>query len=338
MAPLLDAQAPPAGAHAPRTDRQAGLAGADATRADVHQHIWTRTLLDALAARDAPPLVRRDHGQTVLHAAGETPYVITEESEAPARRAELLRADGLHLAIVAPSSPIGIEALPRPEAREMIAAHLAGVSSLPPQFLHWGPLALDRPDQADVDELASAGCAGVALAAGALGGRASLEAVGPLLERAAARRLPVFIHPGAGDRSKAHGPPESPWWPALTDYVAQMQAAWITFAAYGRAAHPELTVVFAMLAGGAPLLAERLAARGGPDVELRDPATFYDTSSYGPTAVEMMARIVGPDQLVYGSDRPVAEPLKTGRERLLQESAGRLLARLGTQVALETAR
>jgi hypothetical protein len=39
-----------------------------------------------------------------------------------------------------------------------------------------------------------------------------------------------------------------------------------------------------------------------------DSNLFYDTSSYGPRAVRAMARIVGPEQLVYGSDRPVVEP------------------------------
>ena len=69
-----------------------------------------------------------------------------------------------------------------------------------------------------------------------------------------------------------------------------------------------LTVLFAMLAGGAPLLSERLQARGGPPIELQDPRLFYDSSSYGPSAIEAMARRVGPEQLVYGSDRPVIEP------------------------------
>ena len=36
----------------------------------------------------------------------------------------------------------------------------------------------------------------------------------------------------------------------------------------------------------------------------------------------MMARRVGETQLLYGSDRPVVEPVPTGRERLLQENAG----------------
>lgn len=299
--------------------------------ADLHQHIWTAPLIDALAQRDELPLVRHERGLTVLHAAGEQPYVIDRAAETPARRADLLRADGLEVAVIAPSSPIGIEALPRADARELIAAHLEGVFALPPQFLGWGPVGLDHPNPADVDEFLSRGCVGISLPAGALAGRASIDAVGPLLERAALRAAPLFVHPGnalQADRRAAPGAAQAPWWRALTDYVAQMQAAWLAFAAHGRAQHPELIVVFSMLAGGAPLLSERLVARRGPDVELRDPLIFYDTSSYGPAAVEMMARTVGPDQLAYGSDRPVIEPLKTGRERPLQENAGRLVAGL----------
>ena len=42
--------------------------------------------------------------------------------------------------------------------------------------------------------------------------------------------------------------------------------------------------------------------------------------------VETMARWVGPGQLVYGSDRPVVDPVLTGREAELMASAGALFA------------
>ena len=42
-------------------------------------------------------------------------------------------------------------------------------------------------------------------------------------------------------------------WSALTGYVAEMQAAWLTFATAGRRDHPDLRILFAILAGGAPL-------------------------------------------------------------------------------------
>ncbi len=295
---------------------------------DVHQHIWTAALLERLAARDEPPLVRRSEGLTVLHSTAEPPYVIDVDAEAPERRTRLVADDGIDLALVAMSSPIGIEALPRDDALELIDAHLKGVGELPREFAAWGPVALDGAGAADVDRTLTRGCVGITLPAGALAGPARLEQLQPLLGRAAERRAPVFVHPGRapGQRPAPAEFGEPTWWRPLTDYVSQMQAAWLTFAALGRREHPDLKVVFAMLAGGAPLISERLSSRGGPELDLRDPNTYYETSSYGPAAVEMTARRVGTRQLVYGSDRPVVEPTPTGREHELQANAAELLA------------
>ena len=82
----------------------------------------------------------------------------------------------------------------------------------------------------------------------------------------------------------------------------------LAWAQWGRAAHPELKVVWAMLAGCAPLHAERLGARGGPAAAVHDDRSWFDVSSYGPKAVDAMLRVVGVDRLVLGSDRPVVEP------------------------------
>jgi predicted TIM-barrel fold metal-dependent hydrolase len=299
---------------------------------DIHQHIWTESLLDALAVRDELPFVRRDHGLTVLHSVDERPYVIDTDAESASRRLTLLRRDGLDAAVVALSSPIGIEALPGNQARELIAAHLDGVRALPDEFGAWGPVALESADPADVDRVVNGGCVGVSLPAAALAGPDALDLVDPILGRTAALGAPLFVHPGPapatrrGDVSLG----EPLWWRPLTDYVAQMQAAWLSFAALGRRRHPELEVIFAMLAGGAPLLSERLAARGGPQVDVRDPLVYYETSSYGPTAVEAMARRVGPDQLLYGSDRPVIEPHPTGREAILRANGARVVQSAGS--------
>jgi hypothetical protein len=237
--------------------------------------------------------------------------------------------DGLDRAAISLSSPIGVEMLPRAEAVALIGAYLAGVAALPEEFLVWGPIALDGLDPADVDRLVLRGCLGISLPAPALAGPEALAATGPVLGRAAELGVPVFVHPGSVGGLGCASLTEPVWWTALTDYVAQMQAAWLTFAAFGRAEHPDLVVLFAMLAGGAPLLSERLAARGGPPIDVRDPLAFYDTTSYGPAAVEAMAERVGVDRLVYGSDRPVAEPTPTGLEPTLAANGTRLLQRAG---------
>ena len=46
---------------------------------------------------------------------------------------------------------------------------------------------------------------------------------------------------------------------------------------------------------------------------MHDPLTFFDTSSYGPSAIDAMLRVVGVDRLLYGSDRPVIEPVALRR-------------------------
>src|SRR5262249_12571716 len=154
----------------------------------------------------------------------------------------------------------------------------------------------------------------------------------PLLARAEALQTTVFVHPGPGRNPHNRNPhngnrhnhlPREPslteplWWAALTDYVSQMQAAWLTFATLGRRRHQNLRILFAILAAGAPLHAERLAARGGPPLDLHDPLIFYETSSYGPQMIEAMANQVGIAQLVYGSDRPVIEPPRTAHDATL---------------------
>jgi predicted TIM-barrel fold metal-dependent hydrolase len=306
------------------------VCAANSQQLDLHQHFWSEPLLDALAMRHRLPFVRRADGLTVLHSANERPYVIDLRSETPDRRRCLLHEDGIERVLIALSSPIGIEALPEADAAELIGAHLDGVLALGDEFAAWGPIAVDRPGPDQVDRLLARGCVGVSLPAGALAGDAALDRIGPLLERVALNGVPVLVHPGptadVGRGACEASLAEPLWWRALTDYVAQMQAAWLTFAARGRREHPRLAIVFAMLAGLAPLQRERLATRGGPSIDLRDRNVFYDTSSYGDEAIEAMVRCVGAEQLVYGSDRPVIEPLASRRDAALRANGAELLA------------
>ncbi len=297
-------------------------------RIDAHQHIWTQPLLDRLAAREQWPFATRQRGITVLHCAGEQPWVIDVAAEAVERRTSLLDVDGVEAAVIALSSPIGIEALAREESLELISAHLDGVAGLGRRFAAWGPIALDRPEPDDVDQLLARGCVGISVPAGALAGPWHATALEPVLRRVAAYGVPLFVHPGPAPdiQPPARTLGDPLWWPALTDYVAQMQAAWLTVMTQVRHEFPTLTVVFAMLAGGAPLHCERLRARGCESVDLRDPHAFYDTSSYGPVMIDALARQVGESQLVYGSDRPVIEPTHSGREAVLGANAAALFA------------
>ena len=275
---------------------------------DVHQHLWTEPLLAALERRSELPYVRVEQGLAVLHLAGERPYVIDVETETSQRAAALVEQDGLDRALVCLSSPIGIEALPRSEALPLLEAYHEGALALGGPFGVWGAVCIDACDAGDVDRALGRGCVGISLPAGALASLGALAGVAPILSRLEERGAPLLIHPGPGRWSQVEAFEAPIWWPALTSYVWQMSAAWLAFLAAARARHPRLRVVFAMLAGLAPLQAERLAARGGPAGRLSDPLIFYETSSYGPRSVAAMSRLVGAGQLLYGSDRPVVEP------------------------------
>jgi hypothetical protein len=281
-------------------------------RIDVHQHFWSEPLIEALARRRELPFVRSEHGLNVLYLAGERPFVLDLATETVEQRSALVELDGLDRALVCLSSPLGIASLPRARALPLIEAYHEGAFALGEPFEVWGAVALDSPDPQDVDRALDRGCVGVSLPAGALASVTCYASLRPLLARLEARAAPVLVHPGPGlgtvPRAHECSLEDPLWWPALTRYVFEMQAAWLSFRAAGRAAHPRLRVVFTMLAGLAPLHAERLSARGGPAPEEHDPLTFYDTSSYDPAAMRALAERVGSDQLLYGSDRPVVEP------------------------------
>jgi predicted TIM-barrel fold metal-dependent hydrolase len=282
---------------------------------DVHQHLLGEPLVEALARRTEAPMLIRHREGWIFRVPAEPDSVLAFGATDVAGRAAALDEDGVDRALVALSTALGVESLPGEEALELIEAHHQGLDDLPTEFGGWGAVQLESPDPFEVDAALDRGRVGITLPAPALADLDSLAAVGPLLARLEARDAPLFVHPGpvgwpaTGRPAPVAGATPPPvWWPALTDYVAQMQAAWFAFLHAGRAAHPRLRVLFAMLAGGAPLQLERYAARSGSPVPAPDPLVFYDTSSYGPRMLSAMTEAVGPAQLVFGSDRPVVDP------------------------------
>ncbi|MEU5892121.1 amidohydrolase [Streptomyces sp. NPDC047461] len=266
---------------------------------DVHQHLWTPSLVAALRSRREPP---RLDGWT-LHLDGEPPYGIPPADHDVARRAELAGADGLGRALVSMSAPIGVEWLPSAEARPLLDAYHEGAAALPEPFGAWAAAGVRDIDAKATAEDLDGGFVGLQLPADALLDATGYARCAPLLDLLEERDLPLFVHPGP-----APGGPVGPgWWPAMVPYVQQMHAAWFAFRAFGRPRHPRLRVCFALLAGLAPLHGERFAARGDGSAAV-DPDVFVETSSYGPRSVDAVARALGTDAVVQGSDRPYAEP------------------------------
>jgi 6-methylsalicylate decarboxylase len=279
---------------------------------DVHQHLWPEPLLAELARRRAAPRLRRRRESWVVEVPGEPEAAVDLADHDPERRVDLLRGDGLDRAYVALSTPLGIEALPPDAARPLLDAWHEGAAALPAELGAWAAPSVDEPDPDHLSTLLDRGFVGACLPAEALASAAGVDRCGGLLELLDASGAPLLVHPGPGpgtlpgpaiDRATAVAPS---WWPAVTRYVAAMNAAWHAFGLYGRPSHPRLRVCFAMLAGLGPLHRERLVARGGRPAA--DPDVFLDTSSYGPRAVDAIIRELGVDALVHGSDRPVTPP------------------------------
>src|SRR5215207_6989828 len=140
-----------------------------ATAIDIHQHLWPEPLLRALSERREPPrLVRAAEGWT-LRLAGEPDAPVDLADHDPDRRAALAQADGLDRVLIAPSTPLGVEALPAREAEPLLEAYHDGVAALPAPFGAWAAIGLDDPDPATLSRLLDAGFAGACVAADALG-------------------------------------------------------------------------------------------------------------------------------------------------------------------------
>ena len=300
---------------------------------DVHQHLWPPELIDALRRRNTAP---RLDGWS-LHLPGEPVYQVDPADHDLARRAELAAKDGIGLALVSLSSPLGIEHLPSAEAKPLLDAYHAGAARLGEPFGAWAAASLDAPQPDELGRLLAAGFYGLQLPATALADAAGYRRCESLLETLVRHDRPLLIHPGPVSPPKpgtAPGADPGPgWWPAMVSYVAQMHAAWFAFQAFGRPAHPGLRVCFAMLAGLAPLHGERAANRGAADGRTgHDPEVWLEVSSYGPDAIGAVAAVCGVDALILGSDRPYAAPPKYGlgdvaAQRLDVHNPARLLGR-----------
>lgn len=142
------------------------------------------------------------------------------------------------------------------------------------------------------------GFAGACVSAGAV-----VDGLDPLLNELEAAGQMLFVHPGPPSALPSGAPR---WWPAIVDYTAQMQAAYLAWLARDAARYQRLPVVFAILAGGAPIQVERLQSR---NIEVPSQASaYFDTASYGRRALELCAAAYGLDRLVFGSDAPVLDP------------------------------
>ncbi len=268
----------------PSSEHDALIAGTD-----IHQHLWPEEFLAALAARLRPPFLRG--ARLELGDQGSWPIDVTEHRLE--RRLALLDELEIERALVSLQPTLGADWLDGGEGEELAAVWERGILEL--AAASGGrivPLAARAP---------AAGFGGLCVAAPEL---LDLDRVAPRLDALAGSSGFLFVHPG-----NAHLPEGAPfWWAAVVEYTAQMQAAYAAWFAAGAARWPKLDVVFAILAGGAPIQLERMESRGVEARAAMLPRVWFDTASYGRRALELAMSTFGVERMLFGSDAPVVDP------------------------------
>jgi 6-methylsalicylate decarboxylase len=253
---------------------------------DLHQHLWPPALLDALHARSARPRLR--DGILELPS-GE--WTLDVSCHDPRARLASLDRDGIDIAVISCPPTLELD-------ETLVEAYHEGILEV--VGASGGRL------RALAYESVRPGFAGACVAARALD---DLDGIAGLLSELERRGQLLFVHPGP-EATPARRPR---WWSSVVGYTAQMQAAYAAWLADGVESWPELRVVFAILAGGAPIQLERLATRGLDTRSILHEHVYLDTASYGERALGLALATYGVNQLVYGSDWPVIDPQATLR-------------------------
>jgi predicted TIM-barrel fold metal-dependent hydrolase len=260
---------------------------------DVHQHLWPEAFVQRLRARRDPPYL---DGWT-LHTATEAPYDVDPAAHEIGKRVALEQDAGTTIAAISLSSPLGVEEL---GDAELLSAWHDGAAEFPEPFRAWASVDLREP--AGLKDLLDKGFLGLQLPAHVLMTPSGWEAQADVLQTLEQLNKPILVHPGTATAAES-----ACWWAPVVDYTTQLQAAWWAWHAYGgRRTHPKLRLCFVAAAGLAPVHHERLTARGGR-LGTIDPNLYVDTSSYGPQGIDAVARVLGIDQVVHGTDRPYAD-------------------------------
>jgi predicted TIM-barrel fold metal-dependent hydrolase len=250
-------------------------------RYDVHQHFWPAPFVEALSRRADPPCLR----DGALELAVEGTFPVDFRDHDLSNRLELLDRNDIDVAFISLAPTMEVDG-----HDELVEAFYTGMLEVASQSRgRLRPLAYGECKEGFAGACVSA----PALVAGVESLLAALEEAGQML----------FVHPGPPAALPADAPA---WWPALAEYTAQMQAAYLAWLARDAARHPGLPVVFAILAGGAPIQFERFRTR---KIEIPPhPNVYFDIASYGQRALELCVGAYGVGQLVFGSDAPVLDP------------------------------
>jgi 6-methylsalicylate decarboxylase len=261
---------------------------------DLHQHLWPAAFCELLRERSVAPYLR---GSELVTAEGSFTLDLTIHD--PEQRLRMLDRDEIDVAVLSLQPSLSAEDLAPQEREELELAWVEGVEQL--------ARASGGRFRALAPWRVRAGFDGTSVGASAL---IDLDGHAALLDDVMSAKGVLFVHPEA-EGEPTPGRPD--WWNWAAGYTGQMQRAYLAWLGEGRNRWPTLQVVFAILAGGAPIHLERLTHCGVDVRSALDPNVFFDVATYGRRAIELCIETFGVGQLVYGSDLPVVDPGSTLR-------------------------
>ncbi|HZP95512.1 MAG TPA: amidohydrolase family protein [Candidatus Limnocylindria bacterium] len=266
------------------------------------------------------------------------------------RRLEEMGKSGLDVLVLSINPPSAVPADESLAAELMASANdglLEACAAAPDRLLMLAALPLPHADAA-LAELARlegrAAVSGVCIGVSGISFAPDAAEWRPVLERVAALRLPLMLHPQLIDPSRS----DDPFAHAFAEYGLRsgVQAMVATSLAALRLVLsgclddlPELVVIVPHLGGVIPYLAQRLAdqtmGRNARPLEhyLRE-RFFYDNCSYHHAALRCAIDTVGADRIMLGSDYPFRGPLGRCLETVLRSD---LDERTKSLIAGETA-
>jgi aminocarboxymuconate-semialdehyde decarboxylase len=265
---------------------------------DLHAHV---------VPRDFPELDERIRGLVERDAAFYDPV----------RRLEAMAASGVDAEVLSPLPPLLGYQAPAPRGRDLcreVNGVIAGLCAAEPgRFFGLGTVPLQDPElaAAELSELKGAGLHGVEIGSNVAGRSLGEERFLEFFQEAERLGVPIFVHafdPTVTDRLPGAAI-------ATFGFATDISLAAASVVTGGLAQRcPDLRMAFSHGAGGFPLMLPRAqrfweARIGGGERAPRSPVEharrfYYDALVFDPRALRYLIDLLGPDQLLLGTDFP----------------------------------
>jgi aminocarboxymuconate-semialdehyde decarboxylase len=287
-----------------------------------------------------PTMEPADAGGERLFTFGPVRYTAQRAWFDAGQRLAAMAASGVTAEVISPFPPLLNYRLPAHSARDLgrwINDFIAGLCQAGPgRFFGLGTVPLQDPDlaAAELSEIAKAGLAGVEIGSTVDGASLADDRFEGFFAEAERRRTPIFVHAAGHPDTTGRLPAAAiPTFGMMTE-IGLAAAAIITGGVAEK--HPDLRLAFSHGAGGFPLMLPRAnwfwgrtwneeppaepGAPGQPSPADYARRFFYDALVFDRRALRFLIDMIGPGQLLVGSDFP-AMPR--------EEPAGRTLRSMG---------